>query len=106
MVLSVVVQVADSATGTLANTAVITPSNGKPVTVDTSGPVITDQSLPTDPAMPVRDGDAGLPGQRGPLPTPGRALPLAPASALGLGALVPAAFPPIGRSMGRETGGY
>src|SRR3546814_10447619 len=77
---------------TLANTAVITPSNGTPVTVDTSGPVITDQSLPKDPAMPARDGDAGLPGQRGPLPTTGMELPLALAAAMGLGGLALAAI--------------
>ena len=74
MVLSVVVQVAENATGVLENTAVIDPDNGDPKTVTTTGPTITDRSVPKEPA----------PAVRGELPTTGSSLPAA--LALGLGA--------------------
>ncbi|MDP1819420.1 MAG: hypothetical protein Q8K58_05925 [Acidimicrobiales bacterium] len=76
-ILSVVVKVDDDATGTLENVAVITPSNGKPVTVKTRGPVIGDESIPKDPA----------PAARRSLPKTGGLLPTGVAAGLGAGAL-------------------
>jgi uncharacterized repeat protein (TIGR01451 family) len=75
--LAVVVKVDDDATGTLENVAVITPKNGKPVTVKTRGPVIGDESIPKDPA----------PAARRSLPKTGGLLPTGVAAGLGAGAL-------------------
>jgi uncharacterized repeat protein (TIGR01451 family) len=63
--LAVVVKVADNAKGTLANSAIITPSNGTGVTVKTTGPVIGADSIPKRPAAATR----------APLPKTGSALP-------------------------------
>ncbi len=76
-ILSVVVQVDDDASGTLENVAVITPKNGKPVTVKTRGPVIGTESIPKDPA----------PAARRTLPKTGGLLPTGVAAGLGAGAL-------------------
>jgi uncharacterized repeat protein (TIGR01451 family) len=76
-ILSVVVKVDDDASGTLENVAVITPKNGKPVTVKTRGPVIGTESIPKDPA----------PAARRTLPKTGGLLPTGVAAGLGAGAL-------------------
>jgi uncharacterized repeat protein (TIGR01451 family) len=80
IVFSVVVQVADDAAGTLANTAIIDPGNGDPKTVAKTGPVITDVSVLNDPISPRR-------GPAGPLPATGGSMPTGVAMALGAGAL-------------------
>jgi uncharacterized repeat protein (TIGR01451 family) len=77
VVLSVVVKVKDDATGTLANSAIITPENGPPTTVSTKGPVIGPDSIPKDPT----------PASRHPLPKTGAALPTGLAALLAAGAL-------------------
>lgn len=79
-ILSVVVQVDDDATGTLANTAIVDPANGDPKTVSTTGPVVGDTSVIKDP----------LPASRviaGPLPRTGLAGPAALGAVLAAGAL-------------------
>jgi uncharacterized repeat protein (TIGR01451 family) len=63
--LAVVVKVADNAKGTLANSAIISPANGSPSTVKTTGPVIGADSIPKRPASATR----------APLPKTGSALP-------------------------------
>src|SRR5690606_35947950 len=60
VILSVVVQVDDDATGTLANVAVIDPGNGDPTTVRTTGPVISLTSIIKDPT-PASRGPGNLP---------------------------------------------
>jgi uncharacterized repeat protein (TIGR01451 family) len=75
-VLSVVVQVEEDASGTLENSAVITPEGHQPVTVRTRGPVIGPDSIPKDPASPSRR----------PLPRTGSMVPTGLAAGLGLGA--------------------
>jgi uncharacterized repeat protein (TIGR01451 family) len=76
-ILSVVVQVDDDASGVLENVAVITPENGKAVTVRTRGPVIGPDSIPKDPA----------PASRRPLARTGGMIPTGVAAGLGLGAM-------------------
>jgi uncharacterized repeat protein (TIGR01451 family) len=77
VVLSVVVKVKDDATGTLANSAIITPENGPPATVSTKGPVIGPDSIPKDPT----------PASRHPLPKTGGVIPTGLAALLAAGAL-------------------
>lgn len=76
-ILSVVVQVDEDATGTLENSAVITPEGHPPVTVSTRGPVIGPDSIPKDPAPPSRQ----------PLPRTGSMIPTGFAGLLGAGAV-------------------
>lgn len=76
-ILSVVVQVDEDATGTLENTAVITPEGHPPVTVSTRGPVIGPDSIPKDPQPP----------SRAPLPRTGAMMPTGLAALLGAGAI-------------------
>lgn len=84
VILSVVVQVDDDATGTLANVAVIDPGNGDPTTVRTTGPVISLTSIIKDPT-PASRGPGNLP-RTGMAPQAGIALLMA-AGAIGLYAL-------------------
>jgi hypothetical protein len=77
LIFSVVVKVADTATGTLGNSAIISPANGSPVTVRTTGPVIGPDSIPKRPAA----------ASRHPLPRTGGALPTGLAAVLGAAAL-------------------
>lgn len=89
---AVTVKVADSATGALSNTAVISSPddpNG-PTTVTVNGPEVTDRSVPAPSDPAVRDG-----GPSGPLPRTGAELPLA----LGAFALMALAFFGIRRRM-------
>ena len=69
-------KVKEDATGVLENSAIISPKNGKPVTVSTRGPVIGPDSIPKDPA----------PASRRPLPRTGGMVPAGLAAGLGLGA--------------------
>jgi uncharacterized repeat protein (TIGR01451 family) len=77
LIFSVVAKVKDDATGTLANVAVIAPSNGSPVTVRTTGPVIGGSSIPKRPAA----------ASRHPLPRTGGVVPMGLAAGLGAAAL-------------------
>jgi uncharacterized repeat protein (TIGR01451 family) len=74
---AVVVKVADNATGVLGNSAVISPANGSPTTVSTTGPKIGPDSIPKRPASASRRA----------LPRTGGVLPAGLAAGLGLGAL-------------------
>lgn len=78
---TVVVRVADDATGVLGNTAVIDPDNGDPVTVDSEGPTIGESSIPKDPIMPIRGERPD--GPDGALPRTGLSVPTTAAVALG-----------------------
>ena len=77
LIFSVVAKVADNATGTLGNVAVITPANGAPVTVRTTGPVIGGSSIPKRPAA----------ASRHPLPRTGGVVPMGLAAGLGVAGL-------------------
>jgi uncharacterized repeat protein (TIGR01451 family) len=77
LIFSVVAKVKDDASGTLANVAVISPANGSPVTVRTTGPVIGPSSIPKRPAA----------ASRHPLPRTGGAVPMGLAAGLGVAAL-------------------
>jgi uncharacterized repeat protein (TIGR01451 family) len=74
---AVVVKVADSATGVLGNSAIISPTNGAPTTVSTTGPKIGPESIPKRPAA----------ASRRPLPRTGGVIPAGLAAGLGVGAL-------------------
>lgn len=79
MTLTITVQTADDATGTLTNTAVIdSPDDaGGPHTVTHNGPAVTDQSV-LAPPNPARLGNP-----QGPLPRTGGTNPMLPLAALG-----------------------
>ena len=77
LIFSVVAKVKDDASGTLGNVAVISPRNGAPVTVRTTGPVIGPSSIPKRPAAASRHA----------LPRTGGVVPMGLAAGLGAAAL-------------------